>query len=104
MLHWDVTLGKIFQFLIFYAASKDIFSSEEKPFEITGYQCINKFNSCRYMRRGMSKYGAMPLMCQRTTTCLRSTLMSNQFLTPRTNQVKYKLFHTEKRNGTIAED
>lgn len=52
----------------------------------------------------MSKYGAMPLMCQRTTTCLRSTLMSNQFLTPRTNQVKYKLFHTEKRNGTIAED
>lgn len=65
MLHWDVTLGKIFQFLIFYVASKGIFSSEEKPFEITGYQCINKFNSCRYLRRGMSKYGTMPLTCQK---------------------------------------
>lgn len=102
--HWEVTPGKIFQFVIFYVASKGIFSSEEKHFEITGYLRIKKFNSCRYLRKGISKYGAMPSTCHKTTKCLRSTLMSDQFLTPRANLVKYKLFHIEKRHGTTAED
>lgn len=30
--------------------------------------------------------------------------MSDQFLIPRANLVKYKLFHIEKRHGTTAED